>query len=1017
MGVYNLYAPIFSYKLMEENKQPRLYSRRNDQVDLDNYISTLESGLDDWISKRGLSSKDEELVRGAYSQMVNRLNAGDDSFIYTGNGFRDEHGSINGNSKAFKTAASYLGQTLRKLTAYKKPEPKKDPKALEYSDEAVSGLLRKQLFGPANTQQDFLDLDTIDKNTNIRANTNRSKYFKSAISNLVADLRTGNGDSANWTPEQRNKKADELESLYSIFDNDGVITDNEYLQLAKITGMKDLRDLFSTNGTQESITAGNAEEDTEKESNSEENSNSKEKSKNDINEYLKWVYENYAPYTGELSKPFSMGNLKNITFQGPYTMNTFLNGLRKKSTEDLQKALLRALSSKNLKTKDEPLVKSIFTDKKFNPKIKSTTYLYSLLNELSTREGGLDPFNDNTDRFYIPHSNRTDRNTAFIWDKKNNSINEMSIHDIPAMQQYIMNKWKNLQNGIENNVDPEYSDLYTVYNPIFSNKKGGVLKFKEGNVMNRNQNFGGIRSDNNPFLNVDNTKENAKNLDLWDTYYNNFGIDNDLYTSGLTGSEQYYSNTYLRNRAKPSFDDLLTGNFDVSKQRVESSKLIDNTKKFWDYGYQLDANGNRIKDGNGNDTFGISGAQLAAYLNELNNIGSKLSWNKKLDDTGYLDWNKKFDQTGLNMYFGSDTDRFDLMGPSTWNRHGFLQNLAKQHTGENNSLNVNGGQIYFDGNQWKVRERPIKKVDPKDLINPNPIINIPKLNIEKLPNGAKKLKLDTTHSFIPEGGGSDSDDKKNKFDFSTYQPYLSDAARLYKSLQYNRKIRDTMNAAMHPVLYQPYETYTPVTGAFDQLQLGNRQGANFNFQANKPITSDANLISARQFEGQLQANNAQLQGFLADNKEIQRTQDRALQNRFNNIQIRNNVANKNTESIHNTNLQKAQLEASKLQKDWRGIDSFMAGTSQRIENYFGERDNIKENILGQQAQLKYEQALKPYQEELQTWATANPDADITSWPKYDEYKTAVEDAGLKFKKDMLNIKGSRYGININDFTI
>lgn len=43
---------------------------------------------------------------------------------------------------------------------------------------------------------------------------------------------------------------------------------------------------------------------------------------------------------------------------------------------------------------------------------------------------------------------------------------------------------------------------------------GKVRKFDNGNVMNRN-----VKNKANPYLKVDNTSSNARNLDLWDTYY------------------------------------------------------------------------------------------------------------------------------------------------------------------------------------------------------------------------------------------------------------------------------------------------------------------------------------------------------------------------------------------------------------------------------------------------------------------------------------------------------------------
>lgn len=154
--------------------------------------------------------------------------------------------------------------------------------------------------------------------------------------------------------------------------------------------------------------------------------------------------------------------------------------------------------------------------------------------------------------------------------------------------------------------------------------------------MDRHKGRGPGITGNNTWLSVPNTAENAYNIGTWDNYYNNTGIDNDINTA-LNGPE--------------------------------------NVNKFWDYGYRVDEQGHPIKGGDGQGLHGISAGQLGIYLNQLNQLGSGLSWNKTVNDKGYEAWNRKFDQTGLNMYFGGDSDKFDLMGPSTWNRHTLLQRM------------------------------------------------------------------------------------------------------------------------------------------------------------------------------------------------------------------------------------------------------------------------------------------------------------------------------------------------------
>ena len=103
-----------------------------------------------------------------------------------------------------------------------------------------------------------------------------------------------------------------------------------------------------------------------------------------------------------------------------------------------------------------------------------------------------------------------------------------------------------------------------------------------------------------------------------------------------------------------------------------------------------------------------------------------------------------------------------------------------------------------------------------------------------------------------------------------------------------------------------------MTGAFSDMQLKNRQGAEILSQSYRPFTSDASLAAARMLEGQKYANDLQYQGYLADDKEIKRTQDEALSRQENNMARRSYTANFNRASINQTNREIAQLEASRL---------------------------------------------------------------------------------------------------------
>lgn len=76
-------------------------------------------------------------------------------------------------------------------------------------------------------------------------------------------------------------------------------------------------------------------------------------------------------------------------------------------------------------------------------------------------------------------------------------------------------------------------------------------------------------------------------------------------------------------------------------------------------------------------------------------------------------------------------------------------------------------------------------------------------------------------------------------------------------------------------------------------------------------------------EGQRQANDLQYQGFLADDREIRRTQAEALQRQEGNIARRSALANENRDAIIANNQAVAQLEASRIKQNWNSIDNYL----------------------------------------------------------------------------------------------
>lgn len=933
MGVYTrLYAPIFNYIHMSQaektntsdtSKKPRLYSRGNDQINLDDYIRNLESGFDAWLNSRKIKDKYKDAVREAYREMVTRLNSGDGSFTSRlGGGFQDSTGKIKNADKGFDAtgvAASYLGHTLRGMNIYKEPESTPDPSKIKYEDGALGTALTRRLLGSAGTIQDFIDRDPYNKDTRTRGNSVRSKDFRELLSTTAADLRAGAGEFSDWTEDQRTKGASDLEGLFTIFDNDGQITDDEYLQLARVTGMSDLRKMFTTGESADLTTTDRPEQ----------------RSRRTHTDKIRAIQNRWKPYTGQLTSPIVIGKT-DMSKLGPDTANKISDAFNNASTQDLTEIIQDILNGKTLETR---FISKVFNGQ--NPFAGSTEenvrnfLLTNALNLLKSKpadhNGGLHNFGESNFGSYYIGGTQTDKNTGFVYDDNNHTISEMSIHNIPYWQKYINNWW-------DSQVDSDdYSDLDPTLLSIY--KDGGILYAKAGTIMDRNKGRGPGVPDGNPYLAVENTLENAQKLDLWDKYYRNSLIDANIRNS-LKGEDE-------------SID------------------------KFWKYGYQVDDKGNPLKDQNGQDLHGITAEQLGIYFNQLNELGEGLFKNKQLNATGYQDWNKKFDQTGLNYFFGGDSDEFDYLGPSTYNRYKLLQRLQDTYN-KDNILQIDGNGIYWDGRKWQLAGPEIQltaSAITAKTPTPSPAtVNLP--------------DVDTDVDEVETGDKSKTGENRFLSTATNWAPDLLSSLRLYKSLRANNKIEDILRRSLKSEFRETPEKYSPVTGAFSEMQYANKQAADIRRIAGHVVTSDASLALATMLDANRRAYDIETRGFLSDDKEIRRTQAEALARQEDNLVKRVENANFHRASINKTNRELAQLEASRVGKDWKGIDNFIAGLQGRIDS---KREALYD-IARDNARIEMESTIEPYQIEFRNWLSDPKNSDITKHPKYLDYLDAIKNS-------------------------
>lgn len=229
-----------------------------------------------------------------------------------------------------------------------------------------------------------------------------------------------------------------------------------------------------------------------------------------------------------------------------------------------------------------------------------------------------------------------------------------------------------------------------------------------------------------------------------------------------------------------------------------------------------------------------------------------------------------------------------------------------------------------------------------------------KLQQKPLPDLAKK-KSDINPTFVDNTKSGFWGQLSNLAE--KVRPDLLGASRLLTSLRTNNKIARTLKEGLKPTLLNTYELYSPVTGAYSEMQLRNRQAANVRRQAAKPFTSDASLQLAGELDANRQATDLEYQGFLADDKEIKRTAAEALKRQEDNIARRTDVANKNRASINDVIQKKSEIEAQRLNANWQGVDNFLKGIETRWRSDLDEKKTLKQNMLEQNISDRYSAAI------------------------------------------------------------
>lgn len=624
-------------------------------------------------------------------------------------------------------------------------------------------------------------------------------------------------------------------------------------------------------------------------------------------------------------------------------------------TNGLINILRNSFYNRGYKFGNDRRIAKLFGTSNISSKAGVTATLYAMQSQGMLRK--LSGYNDNL--FYIRGLN-TKKGTGWIWDKLNNTVTEMPLDKIKLDTTPTMNKQGGILKMSGGGTSPQ-QPFYT-----------GLVDFDQNKYQKKwgSQQYGMDASGN--FLNTPFTTGGAGyNKDKYSTDPNHRNFTQKGRDAALAiENSQNYKNQTAR----------ILSDYDAWNNASDKSTFNDENNLFLRYthGYDAQQTNDANKFWNNNTlrtNWGPSGKNYYGQTTAAtNNVRDRIN-NLRNDQQVSI---------GHNNYRASG-DRF-FYKDSEGKSHYVDPTVAKsgKYTLSNKGIKVTEGDT-----DWTDYELTgLSNQNPQQTNENGTDIN--RTDGTQKPNWFQKNGLKVAQDLAPQALA---------------------LARLTNSIRTNNKIADTMKKATKPVLKDTYELYSPVTGAFSEMQFRNQQAADLRRQANANSTSDSQINTAQSLEANRQANELEKQGFLADDQEIKRTQAEARKRQEDNAARRSEVANYNRAALAQNEKELATIEAQRQNANYNSKNNYLGGLENELRQKNAQRDYDERSLKSQydiqlnindtnrqytlrekqmQRQLQYALNDKrlAYEDKYEKWKADNPDAtdaDLHSQQFYKDY--------------------------------
>lgn len=957
----------------------RTYKRGNDEINFNDFIRQAEYGFNNWLDQTDLKDKYKSEVRAAYQDIINRMNQDPNSFTARlGGGFTNTAGITNKTDgfDAYGIAAGYLGNTLRGMPVYTKPEVKSDKTKYKRDGKLINSTIQSYIIGDNPDNFIFLDNDSFDEATGQRGMTHRIEQTLTGLEWLKGRLK----DYYDFDSEDEHKLAiDKINKAIGILKNGN--PNDDWFVLGQL-GFTNVDKYFLT-GKEKRTTPLSQEEQTQKESSGA------------AQQFEDWMSTNRPFYSGSLDS-IPLTESGNATEEDKQELlNTFRSLTDNQITHILGGFITHPEGNFTSHRDILSLGKILKKDKFTSHQVISGVIYWAIQRGLGKQ------LTDNVYYFPFTKSDRQDgSSTVYVYDTSDHTIKEIDAQYVPEYRNEYLNAYKqsNPSSSIRN---PKYSELYSDTGLYPSKKKGGVLKAESGTKTKESNKieFNPPElttppipiTDGIPGLSPDwaklqyGYKDEGKGI-IW-------GADDELpYWKGKRHD--------LRKPAigtKPHTPSIREA-YRIQRNYIKSGNIVKDVQaayKKW----------SENKDNQGK-TYKDFVNYYNAKVDNIRNLGTT-RFQKGYGATGfsplYDDFNELYSSNALAKtpdyekgLLGAQSNLSDING-STMS----LRNALAFYNDDDSKDLRSGTFIDKDPNNiqfWVDNTGHLELREPKQSQQVDTDKDTTKKDTDKK-GAADPSILDETQTKLQSPDVKANLNKQGVWD--NLGPDLLGAGRLAMSIRANNRIARAVRESLRPKLHNTYELYSPVTGAFSEMQLRNRQGADLLSQSYRPFTSDASSAAARMYEGQSKAYELQHLGFLADDKEIRRTQAEALKKQEDNRARWTAVGKENTDSIISNNQAIAQLEASRLKQNWSSQDAYNQGIESRWRQDIAEKNDRSNQFALSVASDEIEDfrknAMNQLRDKYKQWQAADPedrkDSTFTDWAtlNYDSYSRAVQD--------------------------